>query len=147
MSYSNRVVEGSTLEGSIVTTGATGTFTSNAIDLSVARRHLVQWSVPTLAGGATVTGSVLWCATTGGSYTAITGSGFATESTGGKVFVSELTNEAIVQLQPTAKFIKVQIVVATAAASASATCRGFIPSFLPTTDTATGAQAPNVTVS
>jgi len=143
MAYSARLSEVEPIIGAVRTSGSTGSWYTDAIDLSTVRRARFLVIVPTLSGGATVDFGVQTSATSGGAYAALSGASITQETTGNKVFDIEVSTEAVVNASGN-QYMKGYLKVGTATASPLVVCYGAETPFKPASDTATGAQAANV---
>jgi hypothetical protein len=145
MGYTQRITETEPLVGTVITTGSIGSWYTDAISLSSdsGRRFRFLVNVPTLSGGAKVDFNVQTAATSGGTYTALSGCSIAQEGTGGKLFQIEVSTEYLVNAVSTAKYMKGYLIVTSASANPSVSCYGADAAHLPTTDTGTGVQTPN----
>ncbi len=133
--YSERVTEGTERNGVAITPATVAHSKTEAIDLSRARRWLMQVVVPTLSGGATVNVALGWSATSNGTFVTITGATIPAETVGNDVLTVELTTDSVTNFAPTAKWMQGYIHATVASAgNVSAVVTGYQLRFLPGTD-------------
>jgi hypothetical protein len=106
--YSNRISETHNLVSTIQAKNGTGSYYGDAISLdsTIGRRFVAYVNEGTIGSSGTVDFEFQWSATSGGTYATITGAKMVQDLTGGKTFQVEIATEAIIQLFPTAKWMK-----------------------------------------
>lgn len=127
--YSNRPGEVVNIAATIQpNAGTPGTFLSDAIplDSSVGRRLWATILTGVIGAGGTVTIDLVGALTSGGTYNiTIPGSAIAADATGGNIHTITAGIDWITYTVPTAKFVKLRVVTATAATPIAAIVEGF----------------------
>lgn len=141
--YSNRITEETNLVSTIQTKNGTGSYYGDAISLdsTIGRRFIAYVSEGAIGSSGTVDFEFQWSATQGGTYATITGAKMAQDLVGGKTFMVELTTEAIIQLFPTAKWMKPYLKTLVAATPTSVVVLATQMAYLPCPQSAANAGA------
>lgn len=108
--------------------GTAGTFLSEAIPLGsgTGRRLYAVILTGAIGSSGTVDASIVGATTSGGSYTlTFTGSAITQDTTGSNRHTITAGIDWLLNLQPTAKFVKLKVVTAVAATPFSADVMGF----------------------
>lgn len=136
--YSARITETENLVATIQTVNGTGSYYSDAINLNgdSGRRFEADVNVGAIGASATVDFEFQWSATSGGTYATVTGTAITQDTAGSKTHRVECSTEQVVQLHPTAKFIKGYLKTLVAATPTGVTIRSKDMNYLPATNSA-----------
>jgi hypothetical protein len=132
--YGARITEQENLAATIQSVSGVGSYYSDAISLNgdSGRRFEADVNVGTPGVGGTVDFEFQWSATSAGAYATVTGAKITQDATGGKTHRVELSTEQILQLFPTARFIKGYLKTLVAATPTGVTIRGTDTNYRPT---------------
>lgn len=136
MGYSVRLTESENVISTIQTKNSTGSYYGDVINLAQdnGRRFEADINVGAIGASATVDFEFQWSATSGGTYATVTGSAITQDTTGGKTHRVEVNTEQVLQLYPTARFMKPYLKTLVAATPTGVVVRSSDSTFQPITN-------------